>query len=80
VPGRNVTTTERPTPQHVVLELQARARDHALIGRVDQLERTIARVHARIDGAMVTVVPRALEGCTRTNDDTSPMAGADPVP
>jgi hypothetical protein len=29
---------------------------------------------------MVTVVPRALEGCTRTNDDTSPMAGADPVP
>ncbi len=50
---------ERPTPQQAVLELQARARDHALGERVDQLERVVARVHARLDGAMVTIVPKA---------------------
>jgi len=50
---------DRPTPRHAVHELQARARDHALAERVDRLERDLARVHARIDGAIVTTVPRA---------------------
>jgi hypothetical protein len=54
-----VTTIERPTPQRAVLELQARARDHALLERVERIERALARLHARIDGAMVTVVPWA---------------------
>ena len=67
-----MTTTERPTTQQAVLELQARARDHALADRVDALERTVARVHARIDGAMVTVVPKAA-------DATSRGAGPDPA-
>jgi hypothetical protein len=42
-----------------VLELQARARDRAMLERIERLERTLARVHARLDGAMVTIVPRA---------------------
>jgi hypothetical protein len=54
-----VTTIERPTPQRVTLELQARARDRALAERIERLERTLGRVHARIDGAMVTVVAPA---------------------
>ena len=54
-----MTTIERPTPQRAVLELQARARDRALLERVERIERALARLHARIDGAMVTVVPRA---------------------
>ena len=54
-----MTTIERPTPQRAALELQALARDRALAERVDRLERTLARVHARIDGAMVTVVAPA---------------------
>jgi hypothetical protein len=54
-----VATIERPTPQRAALELQARARDHALAERIERLERTLARVHARIDGAMVTVVAPA---------------------
>jgi hypothetical protein len=54
-----VIAIRRPTPQQAVLELQARARDHALTERVDRLERHLARVHARLDGASVTVVPRA---------------------
>lgn len=69
-----MTTTERPTPQQAVFELQARARDHALIDRVDQLERTVARVHARIDGALVTLVPNALGA------DTTPKNGPQPAP
>ena len=56
-----MTTTERPTPQQAVLELQARARDHELGERVDELERVVARVHARLDGALVTIVPKALQ-------------------
>lgn len=47
----------RPAPQQAVLELQARARDHALADRLDRLERSLARVHAAIDGAMVTMPP-----------------------
>jgi len=54
-----VTTIERPTPQRAALELQARARDRALAERIERLERTLGRVHARIDGAMVTVVAPA---------------------
>jgi hypothetical protein len=57
--GGHVTTIERPTPQRAVLELQALARDHALAERIERLEGTLARVHARIDGAMVTVVAPA---------------------
>ncbi|MGH2629698.1 MAG: hypothetical protein ACRDHI_03950 [Actinomycetota bacterium] len=53
-----MTTTDRRRPQRVTLELQARARDHALARRLDELERVVARVHSRIDGAMVTVVPQ----------------------
>jgi hypothetical protein len=45
-----------------VLELQARARARALLERIERLERTLARVHARLDGAMVTIVPRARPG------------------
>jgi len=40
----------------VVLELQARARDHTLRERIERTERTVARLHARIDGAMATLV------------------------
>ncbi|MGZ5343262.1 MAG: hypothetical protein ACXWZF_11685 [Actinomycetota bacterium] len=54
-----MTTTDQRRPQRWALELQARARDHALADRVDRSERVIARVHARIDGAMVTLVPAA---------------------
>ena len=60
--GGHVTTIERPTPQRAALELQARARDRALSERIERLERTLARVHARIDGAMVTVVAPAEGG------------------
>lgn len=76
-----MTTTERPIPQQAVLELQARARDHALGERVDQLERVVARVHARIDGALVTVVPKALSSgvSTGAGSDISPKAGSDPA-
>lgn len=49
----------RLTPEHVALELQALARDRAVIERLERLERHLARVHARLDGAMVTFVPRA---------------------
>ncbi|HEX7246765.1 MAG TPA: hypothetical protein VF351_01555 [Actinomycetota bacterium] len=56
-----MTTTERPTPQRAVLELQARARDHALADEIDRVERVLARVHARLDGALVTLVPDAIE-------------------
>jgi len=45
-----------------VFELQARARDRALLERIERLERTLARVHARLDGAMVTIVPRVRPG------------------
>lgn len=68
-----MTTTERLTPQQAVFELQARARDHALVDRVNQLERTVARVHARIDGAFVTLVPKALGA------DTTPGSGPQPA-
>jgi hypothetical protein len=54
-----MTTVDRPTPQQAALELQARARDRALEERLDRLERSLARVHARIDGAMVTFVAEA---------------------
>jgi hypothetical protein len=40
-----------------VLALQARARDHALEERLDRLERRLARLHAAIDGAIVTLPP-----------------------
>jgi hypothetical protein len=68
-----VTTIERPTPQRAALELQARARDRALAERIERLERTLARVHARIDGAMVTVVEpaerRARPGAAASSHD-----------
>jgi hypothetical protein len=64
-----VTTIERPTPHRAALELQARVRDRALAERLDRLERTLARVHARIDGAMVTVVAPSERG---TPDGTPP--------
>jgi hypothetical protein len=54
-----VTTIGRPAPSRAVLELQARARDRALLERVERLERGAARLGARIDGAMVTLVPEA---------------------
>ena len=76
-PGRNVTTTEHPTPQQAVLELQARARDHALGERVGQLERVVARVHARIDGALVTVVPKAMSSGASTGVGSDNSPGAD---
>jgi len=57
-----VTTIERPAPNQAVLELQARARDRALLERVERLERSTARLGARIDGAMVTLVPEATAG------------------
>lgn len=66
-----MTTIERPTPQRAALELQARARDHALAERIERLEGTLARVHARIDGAMVTVVAPAELRAPR--DATSPF-------
>jgi hypothetical protein len=62
---------ERPTPQRAALELQALARDHALAERIERLEGTLARVHARIDGAMVTVVAPAERRARR--DATSPF-------
>ncbi|HVF07392.1 MAG TPA: hypothetical protein VNC60_02350 [Actinomycetota bacterium] len=77
-----MTTTERPTPQRAVLELQARARDHALADEVDRVERIIARVHARLDGAVVTVVPHALNMSSSDDGGCDPAAGvrADPDP
>ncbi|MEZ0234490.1 MAG: hypothetical protein ACAH81_06020 [Actinomycetota bacterium] len=57
-----MTTIERPAPNQAVLELQARARDRALLERVERLERSAARLGARIDGAMVTLVPAAMAG------------------
>ena len=51
-----MTTTDRRRPQRLTLELQARARDHALAERLDELERAVARVHSRIDGALVATV------------------------
>lgn len=57
-----MTTIERPAPNRAVLELQARARDRALLERVERLERGAARLGARIDGAMVTLVPEATAG------------------
>jgi hypothetical protein len=54
-----MTTTDQRRSKHVTLELQAKVRDHALADRVDRLERVVARVHARIDGALVTIVPAA---------------------
>jgi hypothetical protein len=57
-----VTTIGRPAPNQAVLELQARARDRALLERVERLERGAARLGARIDGAMVTLVPEATAG------------------
>jgi hypothetical protein len=54
-----VRARERTTTQRAVLELQARARDHDLERRLDELERRLARLHARIDGALVTVVEPA---------------------
>ncbi len=76
-----MTTTERPTPQQAVLELQARARDHALGDHIDRLERTLARVHSRIDGALVTVIPRALGSGASPEDDPDPTtkAGSGPA-
>ena len=62
-----MTTTDRP--QRIALELQARARDHALADRIDGLERSLARVHARIDGALVTIVPAVR---ARPDADSSP--------
>jgi BMFP domain-containing protein YqiC len=67
-----VTTIGRPTPTQVVLELQARARDHALAERLERLERSLARVHARIDGAMVTSVPEAEAAAARRAPSPNP--------
>ena len=77
-----MTTTEGPTPQRAVLELQARARDHALADEVDRVERIIARVHARLDGAVITVVPHALEGTMSADGGGDPATGVrtDPDP
>ena len=59
-----MTTIERPSSHRAVLELQARARDRALAERVERLERVVARLGSRVDGAMVTLVPEALAGAT----------------
>lgn len=77
-----MTTTERPTPQRAVLELQARARDHALADEVDRAERIIARVHARLDGAVVTVVPHAFDRSSSDDGGGDPATGVrtDPDP
>lgn len=50
---------ERTTRDRAVLELQARARDHAIEERLERVERRLAHLHARIDGAIVTVVADA---------------------
>jgi hypothetical protein len=50
------------TTQGAVLELQARARDRALEVRLARVERLVARVHARLDGAEVTFAPGVLRG------------------
>ncbi len=75
-----MTTTERPTPQRAVFELQARARDHALADEVERVERIIARVHARLDGAVVTLVPQALAASASADGGDDPATGhrADP--
>ena len=75
-----MTTTERPTPQRAVLELQARARDHALREHIERLERTVARVHSRIDGALVTVIPMALGSGASSSADSDPTTKAGPDP
>lgn len=59
-----MTTIEPPSSHRAVLELQARARDRALAERVERLERAVARLGSRVDGAMVTLVPEALAGAT----------------
>jgi hypothetical protein len=72
-----LTTTERPTPHRAALELQARARDHALADEIHRVEGVIARVHARLDGALVTVVPDAIERPAPIDGRADP---ADPRP
>ena len=67
-----MTTTDRRRPQRVTLELQARARDHALAERLDELERAVARVHSRIDGAMVTTVVSRLRPFDGTDSSVLP--------
>ncbi|MDH4113762.1 MAG: hypothetical protein OEV60_13970 [Actinomycetota bacterium] len=72
-------TIDRPRPHLAVLELQARARDHALAERVERLERTVARVHARLDGAMVTVVA-PIEARARQDAEAKAAQGASADP
>jgi hypothetical protein len=49
--------TDRPGRAEVTRRLQAAAREHALAERVDRLERDVARLGARLDGATVTLLP-----------------------
>jgi hypothetical protein len=67
-----VTTVDHPTPQRAALELQALARDRALAERVDRLERVVARLHARIDGAMVTVLRERRSGSGAASSRSAP--------
>jgi hypothetical protein len=59
---------DRPSIQR---DLQARAREHALASRIEQVEQRLARLGAAIDGASVTLGPGA--GWLR------PPAGPDPA-
>lgn len=70
-----MTTTQRPTPNQAALALQARARDRALVQRLERLERVVARVQSRIDGATVTWVAEAearRSASTRLTDGRRP--------
>jgi hypothetical protein len=66
-----VHAAERTTRDRAVLELQARARDHAIEERLERLERCLGHLHARIDGAIVTVVADA-EQRSRPEGPASP--------
>jgi hypothetical protein len=46
-------------PFRIERDLRRQARGRALAGRVDRLERVVARVNALLDGASVTLLPVA---------------------
>ena len=62
--------TDRPGRAEVTRRLQAVARQRALAERVDGLERDVAGLGARIDGATVTLLPSA--------ETLRPPVGPDP--
>jgi hypothetical protein len=62
--------TDRPARAEVTRRLQAVARERALAERVGRLERDVARLGARLDGASVTLLPSA--------ETLRPPAGPDP--